>query len=1277
MASAAGIRAGRAYIEVTLRDRIEQGARRVERRMQAMAGSIRAVARQMLIIGGLAAAAMAPALTTYAQFEDRLSAISAKTGATADELAKVRDVAKQLGATTSFSAIQVAGAGEFLAQAGRTIDQIPKDLPVMLNIARAGGDEVTLPVAADIVTNVAGGFQIPDELTRVGDSMAAIAASANVSILQLGETFKLAAPPAAAAGQAIEEMATAADILGNSGIQATNAGTDLKNLLVVMARNADIAGVSTQNADGSLRDLLDVMRDLGTATAGLSEAERLSLFIEKFGKISAKSALILSSAGSEIDRYRQIMGQADGAAARMANTMDDNLGGSFRALLSAAEAVRIALGQAIGKPVRELVDRLTAATGSVAAFINAHPELIQQAAAAAVAIGGTGAALMSLSLIATAAAFAFRPIGKAGSLVMSLRLPLGAARRGVFGLIGSLTGLRTVFGAIKVPTAFVAMSRLLRGIPAGLLAVRTAMVAISKLTLGSLIKSGGLSALAALTSPLGLLAITAGVLGTAFVLAAGGPDQMVSSLGILKDSTSAVLGGLVSSGRQAWNAVSDIGVSAWSRIVSRVQAGDLQGAASVGMAGLEAMWASTTAAFMPQWTAVTIAIEDTWNATTSVLSDLWSGFGRMFPSVADSLQTLWHSFVSFVTGNTGADGVLLSWSDVTFGVSKLIINMVAGIRTAWATLTYIAQEVVESIKGIFKGGFGELASLVITNFAQPLKLAAMIPGAKKLGLDPAEIDKVLKQIDASLVGQDRSDQKEQEAAARKAAYEKEKQRIETERVQTIDTLDEDRERKNTANQTRVDEAKKKADAEAKKAKTKLEIALVTSDIATTVDEIDRLQEKLKALADQPQTVQVRADTAALEEQLTAAKTSLATLRGTHDALTESDRQTVEIEITDTQQQLADLQARKDALASSPAPAVSAAHAVISQEITEQTAHVVALEMKGAGTAEIDEARQQLADLQAQSDALASSRGAAVSAAHAEISQEITEQTERVERLELLGADPAEIDAARQQLADLQAKRDELHGQSVAPEDRGEYLAINQQIDDLQAKLDSLQNTHTSITVTATTKEEREQADEQTLTQRIDANRDELSDLARARQRIFAAASTGRKKDRQPVTDDSVDAQTGLTLGEIRQRSAAAAKRLEQAELQREAVRPKDTSPVDKETGKTVRELQDELEAAQAADPYAGFRGPNFDQQKLGIAEQFQPRRQRVQELISANAGSVGTFSGRAASQLGSSSAIDKVADELRKQGEFAKDTAKNTGELVDKFDDLGVEGDES
>ena len=138
-----------------------------------------------------------------------------------------------------------------------------------------------------------------------------------------------------------------------------------------------------------------------------------------------------------------------------------------------------------------------------------------------------------------------------------------------------------------------------------------------------------------------------------------------------------------------------------------------------------------------------------------------------------------------------------------------------------------------------------------------------------------------------------------------------------------------------------------------------------------------------------------------------------------------------------------------------------------------------------------------------------------------------------------------------------------------------------------------------------------------------------------------------------------------------------ARRLEQTELQREAVRPPDKSPVDEETGKTVRQLQDELAAAQAADPFSGWRGPNFDQTKLGIADQFQPRLERTLELISNNAGSVGTFSAQAAGQMGASSAIDKVADEIRKQGKFAEDTAKNTGVIAEKIDELFVEGDES
>tara|TARA_R110002072_G_scaffold238769_3_gene396383 strand:- start:2563 stop:6642 length:4080 start_codon:yes stop_codon:yes gene_type:complete len=1358
MASAAGIRAGRAYIEVTLQDRIAAGARRIEQRMRSLASGMRALSRHMIVVGSLAAAAMAPAVSVYSQFEDRLSAIAAKTGAAGDELNRVREVAKQLGATTSFSAIQVAGAGEFLAQAGRTIDQIPTDLPVMLNIARAGGEEVTLPVAADIVTNVAGGFQIPDELTRVGDVMAQIAASANVSILQLGETFKFAAPAAAAAGQQIEEMAAAAGILGNSGVQATNAGTDLKNLLVVLARTADIAGVKTQNADGSIRDLLDVMSDLGAATAGLSEADRLSLFIEKFGKISAKSALILSGAGNEIERYRQVMQGAEGAAARMATTMDDNLGGSFRALKSAAEAVGIALGQSVSTRLRDIVDRLTAATSSVAMFIDSNRDLVQQAAMVAGGIGLTSGALMTLSLAATAAAFAFRPISMAAGLVLSLMTPIAVVTRGVFGLAGSLVGLRRGFAALKMPTMFITLSSALRSLPAlalaagsrvgsvlstGLAVAGGAMAALGKISLGTagaltggllsavsrltiafgsnvaqlgmmavglaklsiggsgmalakvgaassgaisllvrsmspatsaLMRMGTLTAIAGtglftlghralfassalakvslrsltsglataskgvagsllaitkatgaglatggigllkglllgLTSPAGLLTASIGGIGYALFRAAGGADGIRDKLSGLFSFGKGVFSGLAGSASQAWNSISSVGLSSWSRIVDRISSGDLQGAADVGMSALKSMWASTTAAFMPQWTAVTIALEDTWTATTSLLSDLWSGFGSMFPGVSKSLTSAWSSFYGFVTGNTGADDVELSWTDATFGLSAVFINLESTALSVWESIRKAAADAADSALSLWKRATGGISKVLVS-----------IPGvAKLLGSDAESLrQEIDEQINRELDGINRK------KSTRETESQKKQDAIETKRQQTLATLDEDRERKKASDKARIETATSEATAQADEAQRQLNVQLTGADIASTVAEIDRLQTRLDELREQPQTVALKIEEEKALDALHRAELALFELRGRKDALTEPESLVVDADISAAESRLAELQKQFDNL-------------VTPDDLSDS----------------------------------------ASSAKRNQISQEITRQTETVEKLELLGVDEAQIDTAKSKLAELQQQLAAVHAESIAPESRDQFVELEAQIDATKAKLAELKGQKVDITSTVRTRAEQDADQTKLINDRIAANRNEMADMSAARQRIFAKARTGKRRQKAP-DDDATDPVTGLSLAEVKHRSISASSRIERDQLAREKFRPRDESPVDKVTGRSVRQMQDELAAAQAADPFAGFRGAAFDQQALAAAgvppvSELQKRVAAFRQ-VSANAGSAGTFSARAAGQMGAASGIDKLAEEVKKQTGFAEQTAANTEAIASNIGELSVEG---
>jgi hypothetical protein len=198
------------------------------------------------------AAAGAAIVKVAADFERATNRVSALTGATADQFERLRDQAKELGATTQFSATQAAEAQAFLAQAGFNTDQIFRSLPGTLNLA--GAAQLDLGRSADIVSNILTGFQLDvGELDRAVDVLAKAFVSSNTDLEQLGQGFKFVGPVASAFGISLEETAAALGLLGNAGLQASSAGTGLRRIISTLAKEQDKLGISTVDAQGKLR----------------------------------------------------------------------------------------------------------------------------------------------------------------------------------------------------------------------------------------------------------------------------------------------------------------------------------------------------------------------------------------------------------------------------------------------------------------------------------------------------------------------------------------------------------------------------------------------------------------------------------------------------------------------------------------------------------------------------------------------------------------------------------------------------------------------------------------------------------------------------------------------------------------------------------------------------------------------------------------------------------------------------------------------------------------
>ncbi|KAA5540273.1 phage tail tape measure protein [Roseiconus nitratireducens] len=338
--------------------------------------------------GGVRVAAVAAAagvglsIRTFAQFDGAMAQVAAISGATGNQLDSLRDKAKELGSTTQFSASQAAEGMKFLGQAGYSTNEILEGIGPTLSLAAAGALE--LGQAADIASDVSSAFGLAaTDIGRVADVLAVTATSANTNVEMMGETFKYAAPLAKAAGQSLEEMSAAAGLLGNSGIKATVAGTDLKNILEELASSKvskafKAMDVTVTDATGNIRPMLDLLNEFGNRTSNLPGAERLELFADLFGR-SAKSAIVLADAGGgAIDELRSKMQSATGTADRMAGIMQNSLAGVGTRIKSALEGLSISMIDGVSKSLSKVGGMITDKLGESTRFFDEHSVMMAE-----------------------------------------------------------------------------------------------------------------------------------------------------------------------------------------------------------------------------------------------------------------------------------------------------------------------------------------------------------------------------------------------------------------------------------------------------------------------------------------------------------------------------------------------------------------------------------------------------------------------------------------------------------------------------------------------------------------------------------------------------------------------------------------------------------------------------------------------------------------------------------------------------------------------------------
>lgn len=342
----------------------------------SLKGIAASIAGVVATVGGLGGAAA----TVGMSFEKSMSQVAATMGITASEIANgsesfemLKQAAKDAGATTKFSASQSAEALNYLALCGYDAEKAVATLPTVLNLAAAGGME--LGEASDMVT---------DSMSALGDKagtvesfvdkLAKTSQKSNTSVAQLGQGILTVGGTAKVLSGGIDEMNTVLGILADNGIKGAEGGTALRNMILSLTAPTDTAaeaieslGLKVLDANGNMRPMNDIFNDLNGTLSTMTQGEQTQVLNKIFNKVDLKSVnALLANSGERFDELSGYIANCDGAAANMAETMNDNLQGKITVLGSSLEGLGIQIYERLEGPLKTAADTAIESLGNIA-----------------------------------------------------------------------------------------------------------------------------------------------------------------------------------------------------------------------------------------------------------------------------------------------------------------------------------------------------------------------------------------------------------------------------------------------------------------------------------------------------------------------------------------------------------------------------------------------------------------------------------------------------------------------------------------------------------------------------------------------------------------------------------------------------------------------------------------------------------------------------------------------------------------------------------------------
>lgn len=350
----------------SIRSNMEKQAdvnRRLGRTVQNVGRNISSVGQALMPVAGAISAAGGVGVKTFMDFEQTIVGAGVKAGATAEEMAKLKEVGAQLGATYPITATQAAEAMDRLAAGGFNANQIIGAMPGIIESAIASGEDMA--VTSDVVTSALSIWNmttgdVAANTVHVADVVQAAANASKLGMEDFGLAMQYAGAPAAALGVSIEELSTAMAIMSNNGIQASSIGTGLRAMMSrlaappkMAAEAIDALGLKINDAQGNFVGLTNIVDQMRVAMQGMGQTEQVAYAKAIAGEDAYSGLLALIKTAP--DAYKQMedaMNSSSGASHKAYLEMQKTLKGSIDAMISSVEAMGIAFGSALAPTIQ-------------------------------------------------------------------------------------------------------------------------------------------------------------------------------------------------------------------------------------------------------------------------------------------------------------------------------------------------------------------------------------------------------------------------------------------------------------------------------------------------------------------------------------------------------------------------------------------------------------------------------------------------------------------------------------------------------------------------------------------------------------------------------------------------------------------------------------------------------------------------------------------------------------------------------------------------------------